>query len=102
MTADNTIESDEARKIREYGETLGLFFPMTVDNLIRSHTVLRAKSLAANEERAAEMEQARAFARQEYEKLTENGKFISLVQLRTMTLIEIVELINTNHFGVEQ
>lgn len=75
---------------------------MTVDKLIRSHAELRAKSRAFNEERAAEMEKARAAARREYEELTKNGKFISLVELRTMTLIEIAELITQVTFGVEE
>lgn len=79
-------------EIKNYAVELGVS-TLTATSLITSHRRLREWNIEYMANRDAEMQKARNFATQQAIEEVKNGLYISVEQLRTMTLAEIVEYV---------
>lgn len=81
-------------KMAAYSKEIGLWDPMSIDSLIDSHRKLRQANAQTWDERQAEMQKAREYAAADARKWVTEHEYVSVERLRTMTLTQIVELIN--------
>lgn len=80
-------------EIKNYAIELGVS-TLTVTSLITSHRRLREWNVEYMANRDAEMRKARDFATQQALEEVKNGLYISIEQLKSMTLAEIAEYVH--------
>lgn len=83
-----SVESE----MKAYADEIGVS-TLSVTSLITSHRRLREWNIEYMANRNAEMQKARDFATQQALEEVKNGLYISIEQLKTMTLAEIAEYV---------
>lgn len=84
--------NDQLQKLKAYSDELHLSAPITVERLIESHRVIRAARRALEKDSHEAFEDARQRAR-EFQEQAISYEYISLDKLKTMTLLEIANLV---------
>ena len=77
------------KQLTAYNAEMGLFVPLTIKLLIKSHRRLRADSMIANDERRREITAACERAKQ----AQMSSEWIKIESLKSMSVMELVRLL---------
>ncbi len=80
--------------LQEYAREIGISAGFTLESLIDSHRRLRAQAIEANTNRRKEIDEARDRAAAQAREEVLHGEYISMAELKTLTLGQIVNIIN--------